>query len=88
MANPANLLRVRVLFFARASELAGTAHGDLNLPSPATARDAEAAIHEAYPRIRDELKVYRIAVDQEFATPDAPVHDGSEVAIIPPVSGG
>jgi molybdopterin converting factor subunit 1 len=33
-------------------------------------------------------RVYRVALDQELADPTAPLHEGAEVAIFPPVTGG
>ena len=32
--------------------------------------------------------IVRAAVNQEFATPSTPIHDGDEVAFFPPVTGG
>ncbi len=32
--------------------------------------------------------VLRVAIDQEFACMSTPVHEGAEVAIFPPVTGG
>lgn len=31
---------------------------------------------------------WRLAVNQEFADLETPIHDGDEIAFIPPVSGG
>ncbi|MFP6633323.1 MAG: MoaD/ThiS family protein [Planctomycetota bacterium] len=81
-------LRIRVLFFAIAGELAGESSIELELDSPATASDAEAKLKERYDWLGKRLSSYRIAVDEEFARSDTPVRDGSELAIIPPVSGG
>ena len=81
-------LRIRVLFFAIAGELAGENSIELELDSPATASDAETKLKERYDWLGKRLSSYRIAVDEEFARSDTPVRDGSELAIIPPVSGG
>ena len=40
------------------------------------------------PSLRGMLGIVRVAVNQEFANDDQPLHDGDEVALIPPVSGG
>ena len=81
-------LRIRVLFFAIAGELAGEGSIELELDSPATASDAEEKLKERYDWLGKQLSSYRIAVDEEFAGADTPIRDGSELAIIPPVSGG
>jgi molybdopterin converting factor subunit 1 len=41
--------------------------------------------YSALARVRNTVAV---AVNQEYAAPDAPLSDGDEVALIPPVAGG
>ncbi len=81
-------LEIRVLFFALAQELAGESSIQLSLAAPATAGDAEAALKQRYQWLGEKLSSYRIAVDEEFCRGDTPLLNGSELAIIPPVSGG
>ena len=76
------------LLFALAHELAGESSIELSLPAPATAGDAEDALKKRYEWLGERLSSYRIAVDEEFGGKDTPLRDGSELAIIPPVSGG
>jgi molybdopterin converting factor subunit 1 len=78
-------MRVTVLYFAAARERAGTAREQLELPdgsSPAGALQAIVAKHPALQPIAGKL---RLAIDQDFA---GTLRDGSELALIPPVSGG
>jgi molybdopterin synthase catalytic subunit len=78
-------MRVTVLYFAAARERTGTSRDTLDLPEGATARDALAAAVEKHEALRPIADKLRVAVDQEFnGTP----REGSEVALIPPVSGG
>ena len=35
-----------------------------------------------------DLSAVRVAVNQEYAGPDAPVREGDEIALFPPVTGG
>lgn len=78
---------VHVLYFAAAREAAGTSRE--SLPAvPATVADLRRALVEAHPRLARILPRCRIAVDQEFADDAAPLRDGAEVALVPPVSGG
>ena len=81
-------LEIRVLFFALAHELAGESSIELSLAAPATAGDAEDALKNRYEGLGGRLSSYRIAVDEEFGGKDTPLRNGSELAIIPPVSGG
>ena len=41
-----------------------------------------------YAEALKDLSVVRVAVNQEYAGPEAPVRDGDEVALFPPVTGG
>lgn len=81
-------MRVRALFFAMAREAAGASAADLVLRDGATVGEAMDALGEKFPALRSRLPHFRFAVDQEFAKLDAVLHDGAELAVIPPVSGG
>jgi MoaE-MoaD fusion protein len=81
-------MRVTVLYFAAARERAGIPRETLELRDGATAADARAAACAAHPGLQPIAERLRLAVDQEFAPEDRPLRDGSEVAFIPPVSGG
>lgn len=45
-------------------------------------------LRERYPELRDGQAGFRVAVNRQYADLAAPLHDGDEVALIPPVSGG
>jgi molybdopterin converting factor subunit 1 len=81
-------MRVTVLYFAAARERAGASSDALDLPEGSTASDALAAACERHPALQAVASKLRLAVDQEFAAAERKLHDGSEVALIPPVSGG
>jgi MoaE-MoaD fusion protein len=81
-------MRVTVLYFAAAREGAGLRSVELELPAGATARDALRAACAAHPQLQAIADKLRLAVDQQFAAPDAPLRDRAEVALIPPVAGG
>ena len=76
-------MQVRVRLFAALRERAGTAEVELELPEGARVRDALArlgAIADGIPMV--------MAVNQEYAGPEAELRPGDELALIPPVSGG
>ncbi len=81
-------MQVTLLFFAAARERAGTSKETLELPEGATASQAKARALELHPALAPLGPQLRVAVDQAFAEGDAPLREGSEVALIPPVSGG
>jgi molybdopterin synthase catalytic subunit len=76
-----------VLYFAGARDAAGTARETLAAVPP-TVGALRRVLAEAHPRLAAVLARARIAVDQDFADDDAPLREGGEVAIVPPVSGG
>ena len=81
-------MRVTMLYFAAARERAGLSSETLDLPDGATAAQALALACEKHPALQAVAGKLRVAVDQDFAQADRALHDGSEVALIPPVSGG
>jgi molybdopterin converting factor subunit 1 len=81
-------MNVRVLFFATAREAAGCAAVELSLTEGATVGEARGAIARRFPELEPRLLHFRYAVDREFAGEDAVLHEGAELAVIPPVSGG
>jgi len=78
---------VRVLYFAGARDAAGTARETL-AAAPPTVGALRRVLETAHPALARVLPRCRIAVDEEFAEDDAPLRDGVEVAVVPPVSGG
>src|SRR5205823_3027408 len=83
-----NAMRVTLLYFAAARERTGKGSEVVELPDGATAADAREAACAAHPALRAVADKLRLAVDQEFAAADRKLREGSEVALIPPVSGG
>ena len=80
------MARLSLLYFAALREATGLAREEVDSAAPdLAALYAEAAARHglAWPRQR-----LRVAVDGAFARWEDPVRDGSEVAFIPPVSGG
>jgi MoaE-MoaD fusion protein len=77
-----------VLYFAAARERAGTARETLEGPAPANVRQLLEVLAGRHPELRPLLPHLRVAVNQEFQSLDAPVPDGAEVALVPPVAGG
>jgi MoaE-MoaD fusion protein len=81
-------VRVRILFFGAARELAAD-ETTLEVSAPATARAVFRRLLEEYPRLAPLARTLLVAVNQEYVRDlDAPVGDGDEVAVFPPVSGG
>jgi molybdopterin synthase sulfur carrier subunit len=80
---------VRVLYFAGLREALGRAGETVELPAGVNTvgglRDWLAG--QGRERLAS-AKNLRCAVNQDMASPEAPVRDGDEVAFFPPVTGG
>lgn len=82
------MFTIDILLFAGLRERAQTNSVTVTLPANASAADIKPAVAKALPELAPMLEPCRIAIAQTFAAPHDPVPSGSEVALIPPVSGG
>ncbi len=82
------MIMIRVLLFGHFKDALPRGEMTLPLPRGATAADAADALAAHNPRLTGLLDSTRVAVRGEFATGDAPLRDGDEVAFLPPMSGG
>ncbi len=69
-------------------EKAGTPELVMELPESATVADLLKKVEERFPGLPIAAPVTMIAVNAEYVEESHPLHDGDEVALIPPVSGG
>ncbi len=83
-----NQITIRVLFFGAARDVVGQAEVDFALEQAANVSAIFAQLIETYPQLSRFGRSLLIAVNQEYAAGDRLVHDGDELAIFPPVSGG
>ena len=81
-------MRVTVLFFGLLKDLVGRPQEQLELPAGASLETVFQHYASQYPRLREMAASVALARNHEFATPDALLQDGDEVALMPPVSGG
>jgi molybdopterin synthase catalytic subunit len=80
---------VSIRLFAGLAEVLGssilTFHAN---ESPLTAGRLKELLSEAHPGAAAQIKSSLVAVDREYAPDDMVITSSSEVALIPPVSGG
>jgi len=81
-------MRVQVLFFGILKDLAGAASAQLELASGATAADLWSELNRQTPALARFERSVALAVNQQYSEPGTPLHEGDEVALLPPVSGG
>ena len=79
-------MHINVRFFAISREMVGAERQTYLLPEDATLQDLQDQLFAAYPAL--EAQRVRFAVNLAYAPPDTSLHDGDEVACIPPVGGG
>lgn len=79
---------VTVLYFAQARDRLGTASEALTLSSPVGAGDVLAAIRARHPAQAALIDRCRVAIDHQFVDAPVAISAQSEIALIPPVSGG
>ncbi len=83
---------VQVLYFAWLRERAGRSQERVELPDGVATVGGLmahlAGLDEAHAAAFAHAGLVRAAVNQEFASPEAAVADGDEVAFFPPVTGG
>jgi molybdopterin converting factor subunit 1 len=81
-------VNVRVRLFAIQRELAGAREVALQLADGATIENAWSSLVALHPGLAPGRAFVRFAKNGDYASPDTPLSDGDELAIIPPVSGG
>lgn len=81
-------MKLRVLFFSVLRDITGTDEIVFELPAGSTMTDLLAQIESRWPKLRDWQNSLLLALDQTYVKRDVLLHDGAEVAIMPPVQGG
>jgi len=81
-------MQVTIKLFARFKEIAGTGKLTETIDDGATVAQVITVLQEKFTNFPSAMEHTILSVNQEFATPETVLHDGDEVAIFPPVSGG
>ncbi|HLF55388.1 MAG TPA: MoaD/ThiS family protein, partial [Thermoanaerobaculia bacterium] len=81
-------VRIRVVAFATAARALGASERDWDVAPGATVADLVRSLAAVHPELARDLPRLAFAVDGELGRDDRPLAEGSEVALLPPVSGG
>ena len=81
-------MRVTVRLFARLRDLAGTGELVREVAEPATVQTVWRSLTAEMPSLAQYEGTMSVAVNAEYSRMAAALHDGDEVAFLPPVSGG
>ncbi len=79
---------VQVRLFAAARDIVGQAEVSLELKEGSTVGDLMEDFFARYPELKAIAGSLLLSVNREFAERTAKLHEGDEVGLIPPVSGG
>jgi molybdopterin converting factor subunit 1 len=81
-------MELTVRFFALYRERAGRSSFPLNLPEGATVADLTEEVRRHFPKLAPPQVQIVVAVNADYAGPETALHEGDDVCLIPPVSGG
>ena len=81
-------MEVTVLYFATLRDHTGLREERLSLREGSTTADLKSLLRTRHDKLEQALESAIVAVNREFAFPEDELHDGDEVALFPPVSGG
>jgi molybdopterin converting factor small subunit len=86
-------MKVRILYFGVLKDLLGGEGASLDgelleLPADATVAWLIAQLRARTPRSGTIWETLAVAINRQYASVDTPLHDGDELALLPPVSGG
>jgi molybdopterin converting factor subunit 1 len=77
-----------VRLFARARDVVGKDMAMVELPPGATVADLRRRLDTDYPALKSLLEKSALAINNEFASDSLLLPPNSEIALLPPVSGG
>lgn len=81
-------MKVRLLFFAVLRDITGRGEDVLDVPVGTRAGDVWQRLRGKHAALRDYTQPPMIAVNESYVRPEELLHEGDELAFIPPVAGG
>jgi len=85
---PSQSILITVRLFASAKEVAKLSETKVELPIASRAGVVLDHLSDSYPAMTKLRPFIRLAVNEAYVDSDFTLHDGDEVAVLPPVSGG
>ncbi len=81
-------MRVRVVYFGILRDMAGHENESVELADGARLAELYSDLQQRIPGLSKFANSIALSINYEYSTLDAPLRDGDEVALLPPVSGG
>jgi molybdopterin converting factor subunit 1 len=82
------IVRVKVLFFGMLKDIVGLSEDHIEVAEGARVESVFARYAGRFPRLTELQSSIVLACNQEFCERSAAIHEGDEIAFLPPVSGG
>jgi MoaE-MoaD fusion protein len=82
------IVRVKVLFFGMLKDIVGRSEDHIEVGEGARVESVFARYAGRFPRLIELQSSIVLACNQEFCERSAAIHEGDEIAFLPPVSGG
>lgn len=79
---------MKVLFFGMLKDIVGQSEEQFELPAPEPLHSLFHRYAERFPRLNDFSSSIVLACNRQFCERTTMIHDGDEIAFLPPVSGG
>ena len=81
-------MRIRVLFFGLVRDVVGLREDSVDVADGGRLEQVFEHYAVRFPKLREMSGSIVLALNQQFSSPSAPLAEGDEVALLPPVSGG
>ena len=81
-------ISIKVRFFAAPREALGKSEMEMTLAEGSTVTDLVEQLKQGYPILRAYTRFLSVAVNRAYVGWETELHDGDEVACLPPAGGG
>jgi molybdopterin synthase sulfur carrier subunit len=81
-------ISIKVRFFAAPREALGKSDIEMTLPEGSTVANLIEQLKQDYPILRAYTRFLSVAVNKAYVGWETELHDGDEIACLPPVGGG
>lgn len=81
-------MQVKLLYFAVLRDIIGKRESEVTLAEGTRARDVWQLLRSGHTGLARYEQPPMVAINETWASPDDALHDGDELAFIPPVAGG
>jgi len=81
-------VRVKVLFFGMLRDIVGRAEEQIEMENGARLQSVFERYASEFPRLKELASSIVLACNHQFCDRSVTIHDGDEIAFLPPVSGG